>query len=265
MALESHNELKTGNSPLLISIPHAGTVLPDRIRERLLPAALPLPDTDWFVDQLYGWAPAAGAGVLTSVQSRFVIDLNRPPDDAPLYSSETTGLIPLTTFAGESVYHEEDVPDRAECRLRVRRYWQPYHDSLEAELNRLRERYGYAVLLDAHSIAGEVPRLFPGQLPDLNLGSNGGVSASADLIQKAWAVLENSDYSSVLDGRFRGGYITRHYGNPSSKLHALQLEISQRNYMQESPPVYKEQLAQGLQSVLKELVDTLIHWTPDEN
>ncbi len=264
MALESHNELKTGNSPLLISIPHAGTALPDGIRERLLPAAVSLPDTDWFVDRLYGWAPAAGAGVLTSVHSRFVIDLNRPPDDAPLYSSETTGLIPLTTFAGESVYHEEDAPDRAERRLRVRRYWQPYHDILEAELNRLRERHGFAVLLDAHSIAGEVPRLFPGQLPDLNLGSNRAVSASAGVIKKAWTVLAGSDYSSVLDGRFRGGYITRHYGSPSSNIHALQLEISQRNYMQESPPVYKVQLARELQSVLKELVDTLIHWTPDE-
>ena len=203
--------------------------------------------------------------MLISVHSRFVLDLNRPPDDTPLYSGETTGLIPLTTFDGECVYHEEGAPDTAECRLRVRRYWQPYHDILEAELNRLRERYGYAVLLDAHSIAGEVPRLFPGLLPDLNLGSNEGVSASASLVKKAWTVLEASDYSSVLDGRFRGGYITRHYGKPLSNIHALQLEISQRNYMQETPPVYKHQLAQELQSVLKELVDTLVHWTPDEN
>ena len=263
--LEIHNKIKPGNSPLLISFPHAGTVLPEGIRERLLPVALPLPDTDWFVDQLYDWAPEAGAGMLISVHSRYVIDLNRPPDDTPLYSSETTGLIPLTTFDGEPVYHEEDAPDTAEYGFRVRRYWQPYHYILEAELDRLRERYGYAVLLDAHSIAGEVPRLFSGQLPDLNLGSNDGVSASASLIEKAWTVLERSDYSSVLDGRFRGGYITRHYGNPSSNIHALQLEISQRNYMQESPPVYKHQLAQELQFVLKELVDKLIHWTPDEN
>lgn len=264
MELPSHNKLKRGNSPLLISIPHAGTVLPSDIRQRLEQAAQTLPDTDWFVDQLYDWATAAGAGMLIAAHSRYVIDLNRPPDDKPLYTSENTGLVPLSTFAGDPLYHETNVPLEAEKSQRLQKYWRPYHELLAMELKHIRKRHGHAVLLDAHSIRSAVPGLFSGLLPDLNLGSNEGSSACAELITDAWAVLVDCGYTSALDGRFKGGYITRHYGNPQLNTHALQLEISQRSYMQEKPPVYDDHLARKLQSVLKPLVNKLIDWTPDE-
>lgn len=265
MEEQTQNILQRGNSPLLISIPHSGTIIPAEIKKCLCAAGQTLSDTDWFVDRLYYRAMEAGAGMIVAAHSRLVVDLNRPPDDVPLYSGAGTGLVPLTTFTGEDIYLEGETPGPEEKSWRVQKFWQPYHEALSAELQIIHQRHGYAILLDAHSIPGEVPRLFSGLLPDLNLGSNDGVSAHPALINHAIALLESSHYSTVLDGRFKGGYITRNYGQPEKNIHALQLEISQRIYMQESPPVYQEPLARELQSVLGGLVDSLITWNPDEH
>ena len=264
MKPESHNLVQRGHTPLLISIPHAGTYIPKQVQDRLSLSGKSLSDTDWFIDRLYRWALQAGAGMIVATHSRLVVDLNRPPDDRPLYSGAGTGLVPLTTFSGEAIYLAGKSPEKLENQQRIEAFWQPYHDALSAEIQSILQRHGHVVLLDAHSISGEVPRLFSGVLPDLNLGSNEGRSASPDLIGKALSVLQSSRYSSVPDGRFKGGYITRNYGQPEQNIHALQLEISQRTYMQESPPEYRKDLAGELQSVLQNLIDILISWKADE-
>ncbi|MEJ8569456.1 N-formylglutamate deformylase [Elongatibacter sediminis] len=267
MTNELEPRLEPGDSPLLISIPHSGTGLPDDLRPRLTPVALGLPDTDWFVDRLYHWANAAGAGVLTATASRYVVDLNRPPDDAPLYDADTTllttGIAPAQDFGGRPLYRPGAAPGADEVTDRIGRFWQPYHALLRSEVDRIRARHGFAVLLDAHSIRHELPLLFDGSLPDLNLGSNGGSSADSNLRRRAYQTLDEPDLTRVLDGRFRGGYITRHYGRPNEGVHALQLEIAQRAYMQEEPPAWKPELSERLQAVLRRLVDELLTWKPD--
>lgn len=264
MPQDVQNRLRRGTAPLLISVPHAGTALPPGLAERMTSAGRALPDTDWYVDRLYAFAGALGAGLLVAGLSRYAVDLNRPPDDAPLYAGATTGLVPTETFAGESIYRDGHEPGEGEFALRIQRYWTPYHQVLSTELDTIRERHGYAVLLDAHSIAGEVPRLFEGELPALNLGSNRGCSADAGLIAGAERRLRDSAFSTVLDGRFRGGHITRHYGQPSQRVHALQLEIAQRSYMREKPPEWNGERAERLQSVLEQLVGFLVRWSPDD-
>ena len=255
-----------GQSPLLISVPHAGTAVPPPIFVRLSSAASTLPDTDWFVDRLYDWAPAFGAGMIVAPLSRYVIDLNRPPDDQPLYNARetrlVTGLVPLKTFAGEAVYQRGSEPGAQEMHDRVAKYWDPYHRCLAEEIEHIRKRHGHAVLLDAHSILGRVPLLFEGQLPDLNLGSNGGQSAAPQLCAAALNVLRGGGHSVAFDGRFKGGYITRHYGNPYGGVHALQLEMAQSAYMQEHPPLWLQDRAETMQLVLREFVRTLMDWKP---
>lgn len=254
---------KSSSSPLLVSVPHAGTKLPDEMLHKLTSRGLALDDTDWFVDRLYDWVPDSGAGLLVAKYSRYVVDLNRPPDDAALYSSPTPGLIPTESFAGEPVYLGE-LPDELEKRDRVVRFWEPYHAQLESELERIRTVFGYAILFDAHSIRSRVPNLFVGQLPDLNLGTNDGRSADPGLVQTARLVLsKQTRYSSVVDGRFKGGYITRHYGNPENNVHALQLEIAQSVYMKEIPPQYDLTLARCAQDLLKSLLSALGNWKPE--
>ncbi len=252
-----------GKSPLLVSIPHAGSYVPDAIQARLTETARTLPDTDWHVDQLYDFAQELGASCLIATHSRLVIDLNRPPDDTALYQGPTTGLVPDTLFDGSPVYREGQTPDAAERAERLVRYHQPYHERLMLELTERRERYGHALLFDAHSIRSEVPRLFEGRLPEFNLGSNEGNSATPDLERQAFAVCQASAYSAVLNGRFKGGYITRHYGVPAAGVHALQLELAQSTYMDETPPWrFREALAERLRPVLRQLLSTLLHWRP---
>jgi N-formylglutamate amidohydrolase len=252
-----------GATPLLVSIPHAGIQLPEVIRTRLTEHALQLPDTDWFVDRLYHWVVDRGAGLLVANYSRYVIDLNRPPDNAALYSGPGTGLIPEQSFDGGPLYKEGSKPGKTEPAQRKAQYWQPYHEKLATELLQIRERFGYAILLDAHSIRSVVPRLFDGRLPDLNLGSNSGASADPGLVAASIEVLGgDSCYSAVLDGRFKGGYITRNFGMPGEKFHALQLEMAQTCYMHEQPPTYDQAKAARVQAVLCSFVDTLLEWSP---
>lgn len=255
-------KLIQGTSPLLISMPHIGTFVPPDIKGRLTPAALKLPDTDWHVDKLYWFAVEMGAGILMPTHSRYVIDLNRPQDDSSLYPGQLkTGLCPLQTFVGEKIYKEGDEPDDIEKINRVGAYWLPYHETLQAELARIKKEFGYAILYDAHSIKSEVPLLFEGRLPDLNLGSAKGASCVSGMAEAAMAAAKSGNYSAVLNGRFVGGHITRHYGRPQENIHAVQMELSEINYMDENYPYhYDENKAKKLQVVLKGVLQALLAW-----
>jgi N-formylglutamate amidohydrolase len=255
-----------GDTPLLVSVPHAGTVVPPGINSRLRTGARQLPDTDWFVDRLYQRVTESGAGLLTANFSRYVIDLNRPPDDAALYDRAGTQLLPEYSFDGTELYRSGERPDEEEERLRKKQFWQPYHDKIQMELQQIRQRHGFAILLDAHSIRSRVPLLFDGRLPDLNLGSYRGASADPGLVTvAATALRSNPEYSFVLDGRFQGGYITRHYGEPGEGIHALQLEMVQAVYMREFPPEFDEKRAAKIQPVLLKLLDSLLMWSPEHD
>ncbi len=258
--------LHRGDTALLVSVPHSGLTLPDSMRQRMTEVARGLVDTDWYVDRLYDWAPQHGASMIVAEYSRYVVDLNRPPDDAPLYgkaaSKLLTGLVPLTTFAGESIYTGGREPDNAEIQQRVADFWNPYHRVLCDELKRIQSRHGHAILLDAHSIQSQLPLLFEGQLADLNLGFNQGSSAAKELLTIAVDSLRVPGYSMVVDGRFKGGYITRNYGAPGEGIHALQLEMSQACYMLEDSAQWCDKKATAMQSVLMNLIQALIAWSP---
>ena len=228
---------RIGNAPLLVSIPHAGTRLPENIATQMTPAALALPDTDWHVDVLYDFLDALDATVIVATHSRYVIDLNRPPDGTCLYPGQTeTGLCPTTTFDGEPIY-TGSAPDAVQIESRRDQFWQPYQDCLRKELDRLRARHAQVVLWDAHSIRSEVPVFFEGQLPVLNLGTNSGRACNEALAESLLAMAQQaSKFPAVLNGRFSGGYITRTYGKPADGIHAVQLELAQRSYMNEASP-----------------------------
>lgn len=247
--------LRRGTTPLLISVPHDGRNLPGEISSRMTPAGRAIPDTDWHVARLYDFAHELGATMLVAEYSRYVTDLNRPADDDPLYPGRVaTGLCPLRTFSGDVIYTCDDPVSAEEKDRRVQRYWRPYHDRITAELERLRQEHGFAVLWDAHSIPSEVPRLFEGQLPELNIGTFDGRSCSPEIRQRVDSIAKESGFTSVLDGRFKGGYITRHYGSPADGLQALQLEIAQRAYMDETSLVYDESKACRLQETLRKML-----------
>ncbi len=229
--------LHRGSLPLLISIPHAGTEMPIELRRRLTLAAQALPDTDWHVDSLYEFARELGASVLIAHYSRYVVDLNRAPDSKPLYESiPTSSVCPTRTFGEEPIYlHEE--PDSKEIAERINNYWRPYHDCLQQELERLHAEHGIALLWDAHSVASEVPGLFEGVLPEFNFGTRDDVSCPRAIAEPLLDLItRDGKYSAVLNGRFKGGYITEHYGRPEQRRLAIQLELAQRVYMEESAP-----------------------------
>lgn len=262
--MNSTYSFHSGNTPLLVNVPHAGIVVPDHISDNFSNAAKVLPDTDWFVDKLYGWVVDFGASFMTATHSRYVIDLNRPPDDSALYQRAGTHLVPETTFFGQDIYQQGVTLDAEAIEQRRQTYWQPYHDKLSLEINRIRQKFGYAILIDAHSIRSHVPMLFDGQLPDLNLGSNRGQSAAQSLISLSTQALSSSqEFSFVLDGRFQGGHITRNYGRPQQGWHALQLEMAQCVYMREEPSEYDQKLAIEIRPVLQFWVENLLEWTPD--
>jgi len=257
--------LHRGSSPLLISFPHVGQTIPEQFRHRLVPRALEVEDTDWNLDRLYGFAREMGASLLIPCTSRYVIDLNRPSDNRPMYPGQNnTELCPTRFFTGEPLYRDGCAPDAAEVSERVTSWWQPYHQALSAELERLRSEHGHAVLFDAHSIKGELPWLFPGLLPDMNIGTASGASCAPFLRREVEAVFASqSSYSWVLDGRFKGGHITRTYGRPESGIHAVQLEMSWRAYMLEDPPyLWHEARAAAVTPLLQSLVRTLCDWRP---
>lgn len=252
-----------GSLPLLVSIPHDGRDIPVAMREQMTSTAAAIPDTDWHVAELYDFVREMGASTVTANYSRYVVDLNRPADNATLYPGQVaTGVCPLQTFAGEAIYaansHATNGPDADEIAERIRTYWQPYHDQIRNTLNALREQHGFALLWDAHSIPSTVPRLFDGELPELNLGSFDTASCSAVIERRVCEVAVASDFSAVVNGRFKGGYITRHYGAPEKGVHALQLEIAQRAYMDEASLRFDADKSAGLRDTLKKMLDAFV-------
>ncbi|HZD26294.1 MAG TPA: N-formylglutamate deformylase [Alphaproteobacteria bacterium] len=257
-------EFRGGDAPLLISVPHAGTVLPDEVAAGLSEAGASLPDTDWHVDRLYSFAEELGASFLVARLSRYVIDLNRDPSGEPLYADEaSTGLCPRTSFDGRAIHQPGMAPDAVEVERRLQAYWRPYHDRLGEALAALKARHGHVVLWDAHSIRSQLPRLFEGRLPDLNFGTARQRSCDRGLANRVFAALEGAaGFSAVRDGRFIGGYITRHYGRPADGVHAMQLELAQAAYMEEKPPFrYRPDVAQRLRPVLRRALEAALAWS----
>jgi N-formylglutamate deformylase len=258
--------LHRGSTPLLVSIPHVGTALPEALRDRYDTRALDVEDTDWHLDEVYAFVRDMGASLLVPRHSRYVIDLNRPPENAPMYPGvNNTELCPTRFFTGDALYRQGAGPDEAEVAARCERYWRPYHRALEGELARIQAAHGHVVLFDAHSIKSELPWLFEGRLTDLNLGTVDGASCAPSLRAALGDVLASqSTYSHVVDGRFKGGHITRHYGRPAAGRHAVQLEMTWRCYMREEPPyaVDAERMA-ALRPTLRALIRTMRDWKPD--
>jgi N-formylglutamate deformylase len=253
--------LTQGSLPLLVSMPHIGTQIPAQLQAGYSARALQVEDTDWHLAQLYDFLPAMGASVLQPQLSRYVIDLNRPPDDAPMYpGASNTELCPTRFFTGDDLYQAGCAPDAAARAQRRSDYWQPYHDALAAELQRMVQAHGYALLWDAHSIRSSIPWLFEGTLPALNIGTASGDSAHPVIAQAVMALCSDSaKFSHVLNGRFKGGYITRHYGRPSQDVHAVQLEMCQNLYMQEAAPfAYDADLAAHVQPTLRAMLQAAL-------
>ncbi|MDI1360898.1 N-formylglutamate deformylase [Methylotenera sp.] len=256
----------SGNSPLLISMPHAGTGIPKDIKRRLTPDAALLPDVDYHLPILYDMAKELDISVISAEYARYVIDLNRSPENTSLYpGQDVTGLCPIDTFAKSAIYLDEEQPDEKEIESRIEQFWQPYHQKLTTELQRIQAIHGVAVLWDAHSIASQVPRFFSGKLPDLNFGTADSSSCDTSLQDALAATMRESihakAYSHVFNGRFKGGYITRHYGVRSMNIHAVQLEMSQCIYMEENPPYkYDAELALKVKPLLADLLKTCLNW-----
>jgi len=251
------------SSPLLLSQPHVGLEIPPEIMSRLTAKGCLKADTDWHIDRLYqDIAEALDATVLTATQSRYVIDLNRDPSGASLYPGQSvTELCPTSLFDDAPLYKNDKAPDDAEVKNRRVAYWQPYHDALKMEIKRIKEVHGFVLLFDCHSIRSVLPRFFEGRLPTLNLGTGNGIATVPELEKLLEEIAANSPYSHALNGRFKGGFITRHYGDPNQDVHAVQLELAQEDYMEEIPPFsYREEKAQQLQPTLQKLLQAMLDW-----
>ncbi|MCJ8158277.1 N-formylglutamate deformylase [Sphingomonas sp. LaA6.9] len=247
-----------GDAPLIVSVPHAGTHIPADIGAGLVSTTLGAHDADLYVDRLYAFATDLGATVISTAISRTAIDMNRDPSGASLYPGQaTTGLCPTETFDGEPLYQPGHAPDEAEIARRRELYFTPYHDAIAAEIERLRALHRRVVLYDAHSIRSVVPRLFDGELPQFNIGTNGGASCDTALTAAVEAVCDASGQNRVTNGRFKGGWITRHYGSPEADLHTIQMELAMRGYLDEAapwPPEWDATRAQPMQQILKQVL-----------
>ena len=263
-------QFHSGNSPLIISMPHVGTTLPTEIANKLTPVAKQLPDVDWHLPILYDIAKDFDITVISAEYARYVIDLNRSPENTSLYpGQDVTGLCPIDTFSKQAIYLDGEQPDENEIQNRIKQYWQPYHKKLASELQRIHAIHGVAILWDAHSIASHVPRFFSGKLPDFNFGTADSSSCDITLQEALASVMNNSihakNYSHVINGRFKGGYITRHYGKPNINMHSVQLEMSQCIYMEENPPYkYDADLAQKVKPILSNLFEICLSWANNQ-
>ena len=249
-----------GEGPVILGLPHTGTFLPPEVRGNLNETGLLLADTDWHVDRLFaGLLP--GATTVRANFHRYVIDANRPPDGASLYPGQnTTGLVPLTDFDGRPIWTH--APDAAAVEARRRAFHAPYHAALAAQVARVRARHGVAVLFDCHSIRSRIPFLFDGVLPDLNIGTVDGTSCAPELSALTAEICARAGgYTSVLNGRFKGGWTTRHYGRPAGGVHAIQMELAQSTHLaSETPPfAYDPGKADPLRAVLADLLKALEH------
>ena len=267
-------QIHRGEAPLIVSFPHTGTDIPAEIEKRLVSPWLGRKDADWWVDQLYDFARGLGATTVRTCVSRTVIDVNRDPSGASLYPGQTTTeLCPTTTFDGEALYRPGREPDEAEIARRRAAFFDPYHQSLAGEIARLRGEHGMVVLYDAHSIRSVVPRLFDGALPNFNIGTNGGVTCAPVLTQAVEAACDSTGFSRVTNGRFRGGWTTRHYGRPGDGIHAIQMELACRGYMDEPteptpsnwPPQYDPERAVSMRAALKHVLTNCVTFVTEKS
>jgi N-formylglutamate deformylase len=263
-------EVRRGKAPLIVSMPHTGTEIPPDIEAGLASPWLARKDADWHIEKLYAFAAEMGATLVRTRLSRTVIDVNRDPSGASLYPGQTTtGLCPTETFDGEPLYASGGEPAPAEIKRRCDLYFTPYHDALAAEIERLRRLHPGIVLYEAHSIPSRVPRLFEGELPQFNIGTNGGATCAPELAE---AVAEACGPDRVTDGRFKGGWTTRHYGRPDQGVHAIQMELAMRGYLDEPervtpetwPPVYDSALAEPIRAVLERVLDRCLAFARGE-
>ncbi len=259
-----------GNRPVILSVPHAGIEIPAQYSRKLPSPWLARKDTDWWVDRLYDFAPARGITVVRPALSRSVIDANRDPSGISLYPGQaTTELCPTTTFDGEPLYRSGSEPDPSEIESRRKRYFDPYHNAIAVQIERLSRAHPRVVLYDCHSIRSVVPRLFAGVLPNFNIGTHDGASCSAQLTAAVEALCESSGWSWVTNGRFKGGYTTRHYGRPDREVHSIQMELACRAYMSEPevgftkgswPTAYDEAKASALRECLQRILVACINF-----
>ena len=256
-------EVTPGDSPVILGLPHTGTWLPDDIRARLNARGQVLADTDWHIERLYdGLLP--GATTVRATFHRYVIDANRGADDASLYPGQnTTGLVPLTDFDGEPIWITE--PDAADIAHRKHQFHAPYHAALALEIERVRARHGIAILYDCHSIRSHIPFLFPGTLPDFNVGTNLGTTCDPRIEAAVYDLCVASGRTHVLNGRFKGGWTTRHYGQPGTGVHAIQMELAQSTHLStEVPPfAYDTAKAEALRVTLRAILERLAALAPE--
>jgi N-formylglutamate deformylase len=250
--------------PIIISIPHLGRHIPDDLRVQYTPEGTLLEDTDWHLDQLYAFAADLDATVIGATVSRYVIDINRPATGESLYPGMiTTSLCPTETFRGAPLYRPGCEPSTAEIARRVATYWKPYHEALKAEITRMRAEHSNILLWEAHSIASVLPRLFSGKLPDLNFGTSDGQSCGESVIAGAVDAVRGTPWSWVVNGRFKGGFITRRYGAPEAGVHAIQLEMCQSLYMDEAPPFdWRAERAHAIAPVVRAAVAGALEQLP---
>lgn len=250
-----------GNAPLLVSMPHASARIPEELQPDMTEIALLSNDRDRDVDKLYDFAGDLGASTLAATYSRYVIDLNRDPAGIALYDDrQNTELCPVTSFDNEPLYNSGKEPSPEQIAARLEKWWQPYHRKLREELDRMKETHGIAVLFEAHTIRSNVARFHDGEIPDLNLGTANGQSADDGLLDAATAALGDSGYSIAINNIFSGGYITRHFGAPGQNIHALQLELTWKNYLDEETGIYAPERADKLKKTLRRLLEALLDW-----
>lgn len=248
--------------PIIVSIPHCGTYFPDEIRAEYKQHLIQQPDdTDWFVEKLYDFAPALGITMITAVNSRWVIDLNRDIDSKPLYTDGRiiTALCPATTFLGEPLYVDErkEVAS-AEVNRRIEKYYTPYHEKIQSLLNERKRQFGKVLLWDCHSIRTTVPTIQSEPFPDLILGDNDEQSADVRIILAALSALSSGKYSLYHNRPFKGGTITRTFGKPDQQQHALQLEMTKRHYLEDDEQTYSKERSANMQQLLRATLEKVV-------
>jgi formiminoglutamase len=257
--------VERGSSPLILAFPHGGTVIPSDLHARFVSPWWATRDADWYIRDLY--AGLADATMVSTAISRSVIDVNRDPSGASLYPGQaTTELCPTTTFDGDPLYQPGDAPDDSEIAFRRARWFDPYHAALAAEIDRVRSSHGHVVVYDCHSIRSRIPRLFEGELPELSIGTNNGATCDPALSDTVVAACAASGRAHILDGRFKGGWTTRHYGDPGGGIHAVQMELATRAYLREPvsidpgnwPPPYDAAFAAPLRATLSDIFTAIL-------
>jgi len=259
-------QVTRGERPIVLGLPHTGTHVPEPIWECLNDRGRALTDTDWRIERLYDDL-LPDVTVVRATTHRYVIDVNRDPSGASLYPGRsTTDLVPLTDFEGQPIW--TDPPTDTEVAERTAAFHAPYHAALAAEIERVRARHGVALLWDAHSIRSRLPRLFEGELPQFNLGTHGGLACTPSLAGAIESICDATGMSRVTNGRFRGGWITRHYGKPDAGVHAVQMELAMRGYLQEPgalndqtwPAPLEDVRAARLRVALRDILSACIHF-----